>query len=132
MLPAIRYFTRRNRLRTIAKNASATRVLLLVALYTGVLCAEITLLAALRRFKEIPPYLRAYAWFLKTLPDVARRRRAIQRRRRVSDRRVRRYMVRDLPRARIFLERRLMQWGEETVRLGAKTFAHLTPGAVAG
>ena len=83
------------------------------------------------RFSEIPPYLRAYGWFLKTLPDVARRRRAIQRRRKVSDRRVRRYMVRDLPRARIFLERRLMQWGEETVRLSAKTFANLTPGALA-
>jgi GT2 family glycosyltransferase len=128
---SIRYFTRRNRLRTIAKNTSTTRVLLLVALYTGVLGAEMVLLAALRRFSEIPPYLRAYAWFLKTVPDVARRRRAIQRRRKISDRRVRRYMVRDLPRARIFLERRLMQWGEETVRLGAKTFANLTPGAIA-
>jgi GT2 family glycosyltransferase len=128
---SIRYFTRRNRLRTIAKNTSAARVLLLVALYTGVLGAEMVLLAALRRFNEIPPYLRAYAWFLKTVPDVARRRRAIQRRRKVSDRRVRRYMVRDLPRARIFLERRLLQWGEETVRLSAKTFAHLTPGAIA-
>src|SRR5207249_2323076 len=62
---------------------------------------------------------------------MATRRRAIQRRRKVSDRRVRRYMVRDLPRARIFLERRLMQWGEETVRLSAKTFANLTPGAIA-
>jgi GT2 family glycosyltransferase len=128
---SIRYFTRRNRLRTIAKNTSTTRVPLLVALYTGVLCAEMVLLAALRRFSEIPPYLRAYGWFLRTLPDVARRRRAIQRRRKVSDRRVRRYMVRDLPRARIFLERRLLQWGEDTVRLSAKTFAHLTPGAIA-
>ena len=128
---SIRYFTRRNRLRTIAKNAGATRVLLLVALYTGVLSAEMVLLAVLRRFQEIPPYLKAYGWFLRTLPDVARRRRAVQRRRRVSDRRVRRYMVRDLPRARIFLERRLMQWGEETVRLGARTFAFLTPSALA-
>jgi GT2 family glycosyltransferase len=127
---SIRYFTRRNRLRTIAKNTSTSRVLLLVALYSGVLAAEMVLLAALRRFSEIPPYLKAYGWFLSTTPDVARRRRAIQRRRKVSDRRVRRYMVRDLPRARIFLERRLMQWGEETVRLSAKTFHHLTPSAI--
>ena len=128
---SIRYFTRRNRLRTIAKNTSAARVLLLVALYTCLLSAEVVLLAALRRFDEIPTYLKAYAWFARTVPDVARRRRAVQRRRKVSDRRVRRYMVRDLPRARIFLERRLIQWGEETVRLGAKTFAQFTPSAVA-
>ena len=49
---SIRYFTRRNRLRTIAKNTSTTRVPLLVALYTGVLCAEMMLLAALRRPKR--------------------------------------------------------------------------------
>lgn len=128
---SIRYFTRRNRLRTIAKNTSTTRVLLLVALYTGVLSAEMVLLAALRRFSELPTYLKAYGWFLRTSPDVIRRRRAIQRRRKVSDRRIRRYMVRDLPRARIFLERRLMQWGEETVRISATAFSHLTPSAVA-
>ena len=52
---SIRYFTRRNRLRTIAKNTSTTRVLLLIALYTAVLAAEMVLLAALRRFSEIPP-----------------------------------------------------------------------------
>ena len=126
----IRYFTRRNRLRTIAKNASAARVLILIALYSLVISAEVLLLAVLRRFDEIPPYARAYRWFLRSLPDVARRRRAVQARREVSDRRVRRYMVRDLPRARIFLERRLMQWGAETLRFSQKTFSQLSPTAV--
>src|SRR6266581_5620208 len=42
---SVRYFTRRNRLRTIAKNASTARVLLLLTLYTGVLGAETVLLA---------------------------------------------------------------------------------------
>ncbi|HEU5002273.1 MAG TPA: glycosyltransferase [Actinomycetota bacterium] len=129
---SVRYFTRRNRLRTIAKNASATRVLILIALYTGLLGAEVVLLAGLRRFNEIPPYLRAYGWFTRSLPDVARRRRAVQRRRTVPDRRVRRYMVRDVARARIFLERRLVQWGVGTMRLGQKTFAAFTPSALAG
>jgi GT2 family glycosyltransferase len=124
---SVRYFTRRNRLRTIAKNASTTRVLILLALYTGLVSAEVVLLAALRRFEEIPPYARAYGWFFRSLPDVARRRRAIQGRRKVSDRRVRRYMVRELPRARIFLERRLVQWGAETMAFSQKTLSHLTP-----
>jgi GT2 family glycosyltransferase len=127
---SIRYYTRRNRLRTIAKNTSAARVLLLIALYTGVLAAEMILLTALRRFGETPTYLRAYGGFVRSLPDVVRRRRAVQRRRKVPDRRIRRYTVRDLPRVRIFLERRLLQWGAETIRLSARTFSFFTPSAL--
>jgi GT2 family glycosyltransferase len=101
-----RFYTRRNRLRTILKNLSVVRTVLLLPIYLAVMTAEVVLLIALRRFDEIGAYPKAIVSFLGSVPDVLRRRRAVQRRRGIPDRRLRRLMVSDLHRARIFLERR--------------------------
>lgn len=127
---AIRFYTRRNRPRTIAKNAAGHRVWAVLFLYTVLATAEMVMLATLRRFDEIPAYPKAFLSFLASVPDVLRRRRAVQKRRTVSDRRMRRYMVRDLHRGRVFFERRLSEWGSGTLELGARTFARLSPVAL--
>lgn len=127
---AVRFYTRRNRLRTIAKTAAAYRLWAVLLLFLVVVAAEIFLLASLRRFEEIRAYPRALWSFLKSLPDVLRRRRAVQKRRTVGDRRIRRLMVSDLHRARVFAERRLREWEVGTVRFGESVFARLHPDAL--
>jgi GT2 family glycosyltransferase len=124
---AIRFYTRRNRLRTIVKTAATFRMWLLLPLYFSVISAEIVALSALRRFEEIPPYLRAVASFVRSLPGVLRRRTAVQKRREVRDRQIRRLMVRDSHRVRVFAERRLREWGGGTIQLGERTLSKLAP-----
>ncbi|MGH2767932.1 MAG: hypothetical protein ACRDIF_03130, partial [Actinomycetota bacterium] len=48
-------------------------------------------------------------------------------RRSVADRRIRRLMVRDSYRARVFLERRLVEWGSDTLEFGARAVSLLSP-----
>jgi GT2 family glycosyltransferase len=129
-LQSIRFLTRRNRLRTIAKNAAGYRLLPLTLLYVALGFAEIAALAALGRFEEIPEYPKAAWSLLKSLPDVARRRRAVQKRRAIADRRIRRFMVRDIHRARVFAERRFQDWEKDTVSFGARVAAKLSPAAL--
>lgn len=126
----VRFLTRRNRLRTIVKNVAAPRLPLVVTGYLMLLVAEVIALVALRRFDELPSYPRALASFGATLPDVLRRRRAVQKRRVVPDRRIRPLVVRDVFRARVFLERRLAEWGHEAVPLGTRGLARLSPPAL--
>lgn len=126
----IRFYTRRNRARTIAKNVAVYRTGLILALYSALALGEIVVLAALRRFDEIPAYPRALTSFVVSLPDVVRRRRAVQKRRTVPDRRVRRFMVSDVHRARVFLEHHLREWESGTLQFGARAFAHLAPSAL--
>jgi GT2 family glycosyltransferase len=127
----IRFLTRRNRTRTIVKNASLPRVVPLLALFTLFAFAEMMLLALMRRFDEVPAYPRAFGSFLATLPHLLRARAAVQKRRTVSDRRMRRLMIRAIPRTRIFLERQLREWERGTVSFGTRTMSNLTPSALA-
>lgn len=126
----IRFYTRRNRLRTIAKTAAAYRLWAVLLLYLFVVTSEIVLLASLRRFEELRAYPRAFASFLLSIPDVFRRRRAVQKRRAVPDRRIRRLMVSDIHRARVFAERRLREWEVGTLRFGERTLSQLHPAAL--
>lgn len=125
-----RFYTRRNRLRTIAKTAATYRMLGVMFVYMLLSIGEVIALAALRRFEEIPSYPRSLASFFFSLPDVVRRRRAVQKRRVLSDRRLRRFMVRDLHRLRVFAERRLRDWELGTLRFGAETLSRLSPARI--
>lgn len=126
----IRFYTRRNRLRTIAKTAAAYRLWAVLLLYLFVVTSEMILLASLRRFDELRSYPRAFGSFLRSIPDVLRRRLAVQKRRSVPDRRIRRLMVSDLQRARVFAERRLREWEVGTLRFGERTLSQLRPAAL--
>ncbi|HVE75743.1 MAG TPA: glycosyltransferase family 2 protein [Actinomycetota bacterium] len=123
----IRFYTRRNRLRTIVKNSAAYRVPFLIVFYLLLATTEVVVLAALRRFEEIPVYPKAFGSFFKTLPAVLKKRRAVQKRRAVPDRRLRRLMVSDVHRARVFLERRISDLEKGTLALGMRTFSRLSP-----
>lgn len=127
---SIRFYTRRNRLRTITKTAAAYRLWAVLLLYGVVMAAEIVLLASLRRFDETRAYPKALWSFVRSIPDVLRRRRAVQKRRAVPDRRIRRLMVSDLHRARVFAERRLREWEVGTLRFRERTFALFHPAAM--
>lgn len=127
----IRFLTRRNRSRTLVKNASFARVIPLLVSFTVYAFAEMVLLTLMRRFDEVPAYPRAFWSFLVTLPRLLRSRRAMQKRRTISDRRLRRLMIRSLPRARIFLERQLREWERDTIRFGTGIMSKLTPAAIA-
>lgn len=126
----VRFYTRRNRPRVITKNVAAYRLPFVLAAYSLLAMAEMVFLAAFRRFDEINAYPRAFVSFAGDLPDIIRRRRAVQKRRAVPDRRLRRLMVSDLHRARVFLERRASDWERGTLALGKRTFAHLAPAAI--
>ncbi len=129
-IESIRFFTRRNRLRTIMKNVAFYRLFIVLTLYGGVMFAEIGLLIFFRRFRELSAYPRALYSFLKSVPQVLARRRAVQKRRSVPDRRVRRFMTRDTHRARVFLERRARDWEHGTLAFGARTLKRLSPSAL--
>lgn len=122
-----RFYTRRNRLRTIAKTAATYRMWAVLLVYVVLAIGEMVALAAMRRFEEIPAYPRAIGSFLLSLPDIVRRRRAVQKRRTLPDRRIRRFMVRDLHRLRVFAERRLRDLELGTLRFGAEAFSRLSP-----
>ena len=126
----IRFFTRRNRLRTIVKTAATYRMWIVALMYLFLGVGEVIVLAGLRRFEEIPAYPRAFGSFFVSIPDVIRRRRAVQKRRALPDRRIRRLMVRDLHRIRIFAERRVRDWEVGTLRFGAQTLSRLSPSRI--
>lgn len=128
--PSVRFLTRRNRLRTIAKNFSFFRMLAAIPLYFLLSLAEILVLAFFRKFDEIAAYPKALASFLISVPDIVRRRRAVQKRRKIPDRSLRRLMVSDSDRARVFFENRLRVWERGTVEFGAKTLSRLAPSAI--
>ena len=75
----IRYFIRRNRLRTMAKNVAGTRLLALFPFFVFVALIEMVGFIALRQFREIPNIARALGWNLVNIPQtLAERARAKQ------------------------------------------------------
>lgn len=118
--------TRRNQLRTIAKNFSGPRMAFLLGACLLVGLVRTIVLVAFRRFDEVADYPRAVLEFARSLPNVMLRRRAVQKRRMNSDRRLRRFMVRDSRRIRLELERRLQQWEGGTLAFGARTFSKIS------
>ena len=120
-VPSNGHLARRNQLRTIAKNFGAPRMVF--ALTASVILGLIRMLALLvfRRVEESSDYPRALIDFARSVPNVTMRRRAVQKRRKVPDRQIRRLMVRDSHRFRVHLERRLRQWERGTLAMGTRT-----------
>lgn len=125
-LPPKGLLARRNQLRTIAKNASLPWMLFSLTGCVLLGFVKMIVLVVFRRFQEVPDYPRAFVDFLKALPNIILRRRAVQKRRTVPDRRVRRFMIKDSHRLRVQLERRVRHWERGTVALGTKTLSQLS------
>lgn len=106
-MPSKGHLAKRNQLRTIAKNASAPRMVF--ALTASLLLGLFRMLAllVLRRVDESSDYPRAFIDFGRSLPNLLLRRRAVQKRRTVPDKQIRSLMVRDSQRFRLQIERRL-------------------------
>jgi GT2 family glycosyltransferase len=97
-----RYYIRRNRLRTIAKNASGVRLLALLPLFFLLALVEMVGFIVLRQFAEIPNLARALLWNFFHIPQTIAERARVQRRRTVPDRRLKRLTVRESTRMRAY------------------------------
>jgi GT2 family glycosyltransferase len=129
-VPAPRTLIRRNRLRTIAKNSNGPRMIGLLAFCLLVGTLRIIFAVVLRRFDQVREYLMTFRYFMSTLPDVLRRRRAVQKRRVVRDRKIRRFMLKESHQARVGLERTFRGFERGTLALGSKTLSQLSPSAL--
>ncbi|MDQ3940471.1 MAG: hypothetical protein M3238_03865, partial [Actinomycetota bacterium] len=97
-----RYFIRRNRLRTIAKNSSSVRLLALLPLFFLLSLVEMVGFIVLRQFAEIPNLARALLWNFFHIPQTLAERARVQRVRTVPDRRLQRLTVRESTRLRAY------------------------------
>ena len=110
-----RYYIRRNRLRTIAKNASGVRLLTLLPFFIVLALVEMLGFIVLRQFGEIPNLARALVWNFFHIPQTLAERARVQRKRKVPDRRLQRLTVRETTRMRAYAshqaERLEEAWG---------------------
>lgn len=110
-----RYFSRRNRLRTVAKNAAGVRLVWLIPLYLLLALVEMIGFVVLRQFREIPNLARALGWNFVRIPQTLAERARVQRHRKVPDRRLQRLMVRVPTRLRSYVshqrDRLELAWG---------------------
>jgi GT2 family glycosyltransferase len=111
----LRYFIRRNRLRAVAKNASAIRLVWLLPQFFLLSLAEMLGFVVLRQYGEIVNIARALGWNFLRLPQTLAARRRVQRAREVPDRRLSRLTVRESTRMRAYVghqaERLEVAWG---------------------
>lgn len=117
-----RYFIRRNRFRTLMKNAAGGRLLFLLPLLILLTFIEMIGFIILRQPREILNLARAMGWnFVNGLQTMSERRR-VQKMRVVSDRKLRRLTVRGSTRVRAYIgnqtDRLEEAWGRR-----AETFA---------
>jgi GT2 family glycosyltransferase len=98
----IRYYVRRNRLRALTKNASAVRLLALFPLFILLSLAEMIGFIILRQPREVLNLLRALGWNLITFPQTLSERARVQRRRKVPDRKLRQFHIRETTRVRSY------------------------------
>ncbi|MBW3594192.1 MAG: glycosyltransferase [Actinobacteria bacterium] len=119
-----RYFSRRNRLRAVVKNASAVRLLGVVPLFLLFALVEMVAFIALRQFREIPNIARALGWNLINVPQTLAERTRVQRSRSVPDRRLQRLMVRGTTRVRSYVsnqaDRLEEAWGRRAELLAVR------------
>jgi len=122
-----RYFIRRNRLRSVTKNASALRLLGLIPQYLLLAIAEMIAFAVLRQPAEVLSLGRALGWNVVHLPQTLTERARVQRRRKVPDHKLRRLSVRESTRLRSYVENQTQRleeaWGrraELVARRGAQ------------
>lgn len=128
-----RFYAHRSRYRTIVKNAALHRMVPLVALYFLAGLAEMVTLGTRRRLEEAAAYPRAFWSIVASLPELAHRRRAVQKRRTIPDRGLAWLQMRSAPGPvgpRIFRELHLRESEVQTARLGARTLARLSPSTI--
>lgn len=111
----IRYFIRRNRLRAVTKNVSTLRLLGLIPQFVLLALAEMVGFIILRQPREILNLARALGWNLITFPQTLGERARAQRQRKVADRSMRRFTIRQSTRLRAYIghqgERLEEVWG---------------------
>jgi hypothetical protein len=122
-----RYFIRRNRLRTVFKNVSGLRLLWLAPQFVLLALAEMFGFIALRQPGEIFNLGRGLAWNFGNLPQTLAERRKVQSKRKVSDKQLERYQVRQTTRIRSYatgqrdrLEEAWVRRAELVARRGAQ------------
>jgi GT2 family glycosyltransferase len=111
----VRYFSRRNRLRTIIKSVSGLRLLALIPQFIVLAFAEMVGFIALRQPREALGVLRALGWNLINFPQSIAERTRVQRTRKVPDAKLRPLHVREATRMRFYLnnqaDRFTVAWG---------------------
>lgn len=119
-----RYFIRRNRFRTLLKNAAGTRLLYLVPLLVLLTLVEMVGFIVLRQPREILNLGRAMGWNFVNVVQTISERRKVQRSRTVPDRKLRRLTVRGSTRVRAYIgnqtERLEEAWGRRTETFAAR------------
>ena len=119
-----RYFIRRNRLRTVFKNASSWRLLALVPQFILLTLAEMLGFIVLRQPREIINLARALGWNFLNLPQTFAERRRVQKSRRISDLKLRRLTVRQSKRLRFYAahqrDRLEEGWGRRAELIAAR------------
>ncbi|MGH2753077.1 MAG: glycosyltransferase [Actinomycetota bacterium] len=119
-----RYYIRRNRLRTVFKNASTIRLLGLVPQFILLTLAEMLGFIVLRQPGEIFNLARALGWNLVHIPQTLAERRRVQKDRRISDLKLRRLTVRQTKRLRFYIahqrDRLEEGWGRRAEVLAAR------------
>ena len=110
-----RYYIRRNRLRSVVKNASSARLFLLLPQFVLLALAEMLGFIVLRQYGEIVNIARALGWNLLRAPQTLAARLRVQRGRIVADRSLTRLTVRETTRLRAYIghqaERLEEAWG---------------------
>jgi GT2 family glycosyltransferase len=99
-----RYYIRRNRLRTVLKNVSTLRALALLPVFILLAFAEMLAFIVLRQPREVLNILRGLGWNLISLPQTIAVRMRVQMNRKVSDRHLRRLMIKESSRVRFYLQ----------------------------
>jgi GT2 family glycosyltransferase len=132
-----RYFIRRNRLRTVFKDASGLRLLALVPQFILLTLAEMIGFIVLRQPREIINLARALGWNFVNLPQTLAERRRVQKSRRISDLKLRRLTVRQSKRVRVYVahqrDRLEEGWGRRAEVIAARgTQARVVGGQLKG
>lgn len=120
-----RYFIRRNRLRTIVKNASFVRLILLLPQFVLLTFAEMLAFLVLRQPREVGRLLRALLWNLLRAPQTLAERARVQRARRVPDSALVPLTVRESTRLRVYVshqrDRLEESWGRRAEVVAGRT-----------
>ncbi|MBA2312034.1 MAG: glycosyltransferase family 2 protein, partial [Actinobacteria bacterium] len=120
-----RYYIRRNRLRTVAKNVSTVRLFWLIPQFVLLAIAEMIGFIVLRQYGEIVNIARALGWNLLRLPQTLVARARVQRARAVPDRKLSRLTVKEGTRVRAYAghqtERLEEAWGRRAELIAERT-----------
>lgn len=120
-----RYFIRRNRFRTVFKNASTLRLIGLIPAFLLMTIAEMLGFIVLRQPREIAALSRALLWNVGQVPQTLSERSRIQKRRKVSDLKLARLTVSQAKRVRFYIshqrDRMEEAWGRRAELLARRT-----------